>query len=143
MAKGDICEAYGEWDDRAQAFRVYLARGDENGNPDLDAAAPMRQFSRCVGSRPDPAEARLVWAAMIHCPKDLEGSDVHGEAIGFAREAQARRVASRVAKEIKAIRQGKPLLHGLGAQIACVAAGAKRAPQFAIDNLRGKIHGAP
>lgn len=142
MAKGDIVEAYGEWDDRAQTFRVYLAREGEDGNPDMDAAAPMRHFSRCVGSRPDPVEARLVWAAMIHCPKDLEGSDVHGEAIGFAREAQARRVASRVAKEIKAIRKDKPLLHGVDAQITCMAAGAKRAPQFSIELLRGKIHGA-
>lgn len=139
MAKGDIIKAYAEWHDPKQCFAVFLAREGEDGYEDFDNAKPLRPLRRCVSS--DSVEARLVWAVMIHCPKDTAGATVDDEFFRFEREAQAKRVASRCNKELKAYRKGEPVLEGLAAQFAFVAAGGKRTPAFALNAYRGRIAG--
>ena len=140
--KNDILRAYAEWHDREGCFAVFLAREDEDGQEALDSAAPMRQFPQCIGTyEADPVEARLAWAASIHCPKDLAGCGAQDAFLRFAKEAQAKRVASRANKELADLRKGKPVLEGTGAQIVYMMAGGKGKIGFAIDRLRGKIAG--
>lgn len=142
MAKGDIIKAYAEWHDPESCFAVFLAREGEDGYEDLDNAKPLRQFHRCVDSvGGDPVEARLAWAVMIHCPKDTGNGDASDEFFRFEREAQAKRVASRCNKELKAYRKGEPLIEGTRAQMTFMVAGGTCAPMFTLNAYRGKIAG--
>jgi hypothetical protein len=140
--KNDILRAYAEWHDREGCFAVFLAREDEDGHEDVDHSTPLRQFGHCIGvTGADPVEARLAWAASIHCPKDLAGCGAQDVFLRFAKEAQAKRVASRANKELAAYRKGKPVLEGTGAQIVYMMAGGKGKIGFSIERLRGKIAG--
>ena len=141
--KNDILRAYAEWHDREGCFAVFLAREGEDGDEDIDHSTPLRQFGHCIGvTGADPVEARLAWAASIHCPKDLAGTAAQDAFLRFAKEPQAKRVAARANKELADLRKGKPVLEGVGAQIAYITAGGKGKIGFDIERLRGKIAGA-
>lgn len=145
----DITDVYAEWDDRRQAFCVFLVRtiaprmGDDDTGDEVydDNTSPLRPFFRCIGSNPDPVEARLAWDVMIHCPKDTAHCLAQDEVMCFPKETMAKRVAKRVTKSLAAYRKGEPLLEGESAQMAYLMAGGKARIGFSIENLRGKIAG--
>lgn len=96
-------DAYHEWDDRNDVFRVYLVPVD--GGEDQ----PEHKAMAAVHFPSDgDTECRLYKAAFLRCAKDIARLPAQGGPLGFEKEAAAKRVASAVQKELAAIRVGKP-----------------------------------
>lgn len=140
--KGEIQHAHAEWNDSEGAFCVYLAREGDDGEADVDNAKPLRPLMRAadrVGG--DPVEARIVWDALIFCPRDFADQLARYNVLVFAREAQAKRVAARANKTLAELRNGVAPLEGPAAQMAYMMKGGKARIGFSLDNLRGRIAG--
>lgn len=96
-------DAYPEWDDRNDVFRVYLVPVDAGEDQPEHKAMTAVHFPS-----DGETEYRLYKAAFLRCAKDIARLPARGPELGFAKEAAAKRVASAVKKELAAIRAGKP-----------------------------------
>lgn len=104
--KGKIVDAYAEWDD-PHAFRVFLVREGEDGQPDLDNAKPMEAVHD-FGDECESIEGRLYRAAFVKCAKDFVGVTALRGPIGWPKEGPAKRVAKAVKAELARIEKGEP-----------------------------------
>lgn len=128
MSKGKIVDAYAEWDDRAERFRVYLVRevertDDEQTFTDRDDGEPMA--SVLIGGE---IECRLYRAIICAHPKDFGGA--HERLVGFAGKsgrAKAERAAKAVKAELLKIERGEPGPSDMACQIAGILMPRKRA----------------
>ena len=120
-----ITNAYAEWDDDGQKFRVYLEReytdpdeydGDEE---DPNEARPLKSEITA-----DSIDARLYKAAFCAHPKDFGGD--HERLVGFDKKAAAERCAKAVVKELKRIEHGEPGPDAWAIQVALAFSGARR-----------------
>lgn len=89
--------AYADWDDREQAFVVYLEDSDESREEPIQA-----EYSG------NSIDARLHMAAFCAHPKDFANLEMHRGALTFPKKTQAARAAKAIKKELKRIEKGEP-----------------------------------
>ena len=111
MSEPKIEDAFAEWDDKRQLFRVFLTKAvvecpEECGfcegcNPEQDLFLEPEHF-------PETATmVRLYRAAFCANPKDFRDQLVR-EPIGWAKRAPAERAAKAVQRELARIEDGSP-----------------------------------
>ncbi len=114
-----VVGAYAEWDDPT-CFRVYLVR-DDDSDPE-----PLRSGLFGAGEH-----VRLYRAAIAANARDFT-QDARERLVGFEKEAQAKRAAVAVKRELKRIEKGEPPIddHALymAAQIGQMLGGRRRRP---------------
>jgi hypothetical protein len=126
-SNGKIVDAYVEWDDRGNAFRIYLAREEpELGEDDIYSEPepePMEAVHDDLGT--ETVEGRLYKAAFCRCPKDVGYMLANDRVLGWPKEAPAKRVADAVKKELAKIEAGEPGPTDLAIQVAVIRAKGK------------------
>lgn len=101
--KGKIVDAFAEWDDRDQTFRVYLVREEPDRDDETSPEEPQPMEAAILDGS---VEARLHKAAFVRCWRDFTGD--HERVLGFAKRTSAERVAKAVKAELKRIEKGDP-----------------------------------
>lgn len=116
-----IVEAFAEWDD-PHAFRVFLAREDADGFPDMDSATPMESV---LDTETETVEGRLYRAVILACARDIAHQQ-YERVLGWPTEAPAKRAAKAVNAELARIAKGEPGPSTVAIQFALAAVSKRR-----------------